>query len=153
MTQILPEYLRTGPDEVLVAYSQLAELRELRAINSTYCVAFFMPSSPAEASKLASMFSKEIGAADLLSFISLLDETSKHPASVPPEAAVLSALKAAARRADLRVSGAINVIEDPKRSMNNPQKLCDAELAFYESVVALPMYQSGPLLRFLAAQS
>jgi len=154
--EILPKYLRAGPNEVLIAYwqSQIAEARELRAIKVTYCAEFFNPSSSAEASKLTSMLSKEVGAADVQSLISLLDQTSEHPAQVPPEAAVLNALKIVARRADLRVSGAVNVISDPKQSMHDdPKKLCDAALAFYESVVALPMDQGGPLLRYLAAQS
>lgn len=152
---ILPKYLRIGPDAALVAYwqSQLTEMRELRAIDPKYCVAFILPSSGADTGKLPSLFSKETQAADLRSLANLLDAASLAPAAIPPQAAVQSALRAVALRTEQRIPGALRVVENPNPSTQRPKMLCDAELTFYDEIISLPASQAGPLLRFLLASS
>ena len=151
--QILPKYLQIAPDAPLVAYwrSQLTDMRELRAIDAKYCVAFLLPSP--DTSKVAGLLSKEASAAELASLTVLLDTTALKPAAVPPRDAVQGALNEAALRTERLVPGALRLIANPQQSARTPEKFCDAEVALYDTILALPASQAGPILRFLAAGS
>ncbi|TLY71329.1 MAG: hypothetical protein E6K49_15640 [Gammaproteobacteria bacterium] len=151
--QILPKYLQIAPDAPLVAYwrSQLTDMRELRAIDAKYCVAFLLPSP--DTSKVAGLLSKEASAADLASLTVLLDTTALKPAAVPPRDAVRGALDEAALRTERLVPGALRLIANPQQSARTPEKFCDAEVALYDTILAMPASQAGPILRFLAAGS
>jgi hypothetical protein len=153
--KVLPKYLRSGPDLELIAYwrSELAEMRELRAVDPRYCVAFIFPSKDIDFTQLSRHISGEMLALDLNNLTQLLDATSLNPATAPPEAAVQSELKGAAVRTEQHSPGALRVVANPEKSAGNPKKLCDAELAFFEEIISLPPNQAGPTLRYLAASS
>jgi hypothetical protein len=151
--KIIPKYLRSGPDRELIAYwrSQLAEIRELRAIDPQYCVAFLLPSKDTDSTQLSRHISGDMQTSDIKTLTQLLDATFLNPATVPTEAAVQGALKSAAVRAEQNSPGALRIVAKPEQSAGNPKKLCDAELAFFDAIVSLPPSQAGPALRYLAA--
>jgi len=83
----------------------------------------------------------------------LLDTTALKPAAVPPRDAVQGALNEAALRTERLVPGALRLIANPQQSARTPERFCDAEVALYDTILALPASQAGPILRFLAASS
>ena len=158
--QIVPKYLRIGPDGALAAYwrSQLSEARELRAADPMDCVLFLYGTTIPElaardASHLADRLSRGARSADLERFGALLDATAAGAATVPPKATAQPLLQTAIRATERTTPGSLALLVDPRRGLTQPARLCDATLSFYDAVLALPADQAGPLLRYLAAGS
>jgi hypothetical protein len=154
MEKIIPKYVRIAPDHELVAYwrTQLDKARELQAIDPKYCAQFLTPQPGVDTSSLAGLFSQKVQDEDIQALANLIRAGAEHPGRVPPGSEVRDTLRASARRADALVPGAVDIVADPRTATTLPDEFCGAEVAFYESILALPPAQAGPLLRFLVAQ-
>lgn len=150
--KVIPKYLRIGPDRELIAYwqSQVSEMRELRDEDPRYCVAFILGSKDGDLD-VSSKVSKQAQEADLKSLAALVSATALNPAEVPGQSAVQHALQRAAARAEQAVPGALNLVANPEKAPN-PGALCNAEMAFFQGILALPPSASGAVLRWLSAQ-
>jgi hypothetical protein len=154
MEKVIPKYVRIAPDHELVAYwrTQLDKARELRAIDPKYCAQFLTPQPGVDTSGLAGLFSQKVQDEDIQALANLIRAGAEHPGRVPPGSEVREALRASARRADALIPGAVDIVANPQTASTLPREFCGAEVAFYESILALPPAQAGPLLRFLVAQ-
>jgi hypothetical protein len=154
MEKVIPKYVRIAPDHELVAYwrTQLDKARELRAIDPKYCAQFLTPQPGVDTSGLAGLFSQKVQDEDIQALANLIRAGADHPGRVPPGSEVRDALRASARRADALMPGAVDIVANPQTASTLPREFCGAEVAFYESILALPPAQAGPLLRFLVAQ-
>jgi hypothetical protein len=154
MEKVIPRYVRIAPDQELIAYwrTQLDKARELGAIDPRYCVEFLAPQPGMDTTELAGKFSAKSQAADVQALADLMIAGARHPQSVPPERAVQATLRESAHRAELIVPGAVDMVENPVLAAGKPAEFCHAEVAFYESILALPSDRAGPVLRFLVAQ-
>jgi hypothetical protein len=154
MEKVIPKYVRIAPDHELVAYwrTQLDKARELQAIDPKYCAQFLTPQPGVDTSSLAGLFSQKVQDEDIQALANLIRAGAEHPGRVPPGSEVREALRASARRADALIPGAVDIVANPQTASTLPREFCGAEVAFYESILALPPAQAGPLLRFLVAQ-
>jgi hypothetical protein len=153
--KVLPKYLRQAPDGVLIAYwkTQLTEMRELRAIDPKYCTAFLFPSTRPPAPDLGALISRQTAAADLQSLADVLEATAVARATSPRLGAVQRPLTQAMARAERRFPGTIARVASPEKAMDHPRELCDSVVSFYHEILILPPQQSGPILRYLLANS
>ncbi|MGO8854368.1 MAG: GYF domain-containing protein [Steroidobacteraceae bacterium] len=152
MQNLLRKYLRTGPDQELVAYwrIQLAELSELQNIDPTYCVRFLFP----EAGRLMdiqNLVSQDVRNAEAQTLSALIDAAAVKPAKTPTEAEILPLLSRSMVLLEHLHPDVVKMVAKPEVSMSKPTALCDAELNFYRYIVALPTAQSGALLRYLSS--
>ncbi|MGO9994879.1 MAG: GYF domain-containing protein [Steroidobacteraceae bacterium] len=152
MQDLLRKYLRTGPDQELVAYwrIQLAELSELQNIDPTYCVRFLFP----EAGRLMdiqSLVSQDVRNAEAQTLSALIDAAAVKPAKTPTEAEILPLLSRSMVLLEHLHPDVVKMVAKPEVLMSKPTALCDAELNFYRYIVALPTAQSGALLRYLSS--
>ena len=152
MQNLLRKYLRTGPDQELVAYwkIQLAELSELQNIDPTYCVHFLFP----EAGRLMdiqSLVSPDVRNAEAQTLSALIGAAAAKPAKTPTEAEILPLLSRSMVLLEHLHPDAVKMVAKPEVSMTKPTALCDAELNFYRYIVDLPTAQSGALLRYLSS--
>lgn len=154
MEKVIPKYVRMAPDHELIAYwrTQLEKAQELRAIDPKYCAEFLAPPVGIDTRELVSLFSARAQQADIQALADLMVAGSKHPQKVPSGKAVQGALRESARRAEERVPGALQIVANPGMAASRPSDFCHAEVAFYESILALPTNRAGPLLRYLVAQ-
>jgi len=151
--KVIPKYTRIGPDEQLVGYwrSQIAEMRELRAADPRDCVAFVLGSKDPTLADLNGKLSKRAQEADLASLAALMSAAALHPAAAPNESAVQRPLHLAATRAERTDPGALTLVGNPKKAPD-AASLCNAEVAFFDGILALPASDAGPVLRWLAAK-
>jgi hypothetical protein len=151
--KVIPKYTRIGPDRELIAYwqSQVSEMRELRGIDPRYCVAFILGSKESALADVSAKVSKRAQEADVESLAALIDAAALNPATVPSESAVQHPLQRAAARAEQTTPGALNLVASPEKAPDTAS-LCNAELAFFEGILALPASTSGPLLRWISSK-
>jgi hypothetical protein len=154
MEKVIPKYARIAPDHELIAYwrTQIEKAQELRAIDPRYCAEFLAPPAGTDTRELVSFFSPEAKRADIRALADLMVAGSQHPQNVPQGKAVQGALRESARRAEQRVPGALQIVANPGMATTRPSQFCHAEVAFYESILALPTDRAGPLLRYLVAR-
>jgi hypothetical protein len=154
MENVIPKYVRMAPDHELIVYwrTQLEKAQELRAIDPKYCAEFLAPQAGTDTRELVSLFSAKAQQADIQALADLMVAGSKHPQKVPSGTAVQGALRESARRAEEQVPGALQIVANPGMATSRPSDFCHAEVAFYESILALPTNRAGPLLRYLVAQ-
>jgi len=154
MERVIPKYVRMAPDHELIAYwrTQIDKAQELRAIDPRYCAEFLAPQAGADTHELVSLFSAKAQQADIQALADLMIAGAQHPQEVPPGNAVQGALRESARRAEQQVPGALRLVTNPGMAASKPSEFCHAEVAFYESILALPTHRAGPLLRYLVAQ-
>jgi hypothetical protein len=152
--RLLPKYMRIGPDAELVAYwqSQIAEMRELRTIDPKYCVAFLNPTS-ADNAKTTDLLSADARGADISALAALFEATVRAPETAPTETQVHPTLRVAALQAERHLPGSVRIVANPGQAAKDTRRLCDAYLAFYGALLALPAHQAGPVLRFIAASN
>ncbi|HUK02044.1 MAG TPA: GYF domain-containing protein [Steroidobacteraceae bacterium] len=150
---VLPRYLQSGPDRELIDYwhTQITEMRELRTLDPQLCADFLVPTQARGTLNLSQHLSKQSFSADLERLTRLIAATAVRPARVPTRAAIQTALRSAADQAELRDRGALKIIQNPQRESKIPLRFCNAELAFFDSILALPTNQAGPILRYLSA--
>jgi hypothetical protein len=150
--KIVPKYLKIGPDRELVRYwnSQIAEMRELRDISSELCAEFLGVAEKKNQLDIQRQVSQAARDEDLASLIALLDAGKKRPSAIPSEGDVRSQLGIVAQKTEAKLPGAVAVVAEPAK-FKNSSRVCEASLAFYQSVLDLPRAQAGPMLRFLAA--
>ena len=151
--KVIPKYTRIGPDRQLIAYwqSQVSEMRELRAADPRYCVAFILGSKENDLTDVSSKLSKRAQEADLESLAALINAAALNPATVPSESAVQHPFQRAAARAERTTPGALNLVASPEKAPD-AGGLCNAELAFFEGILALAPSESGPVLRWLSSK-
>jgi hypothetical protein len=152
MQNLLRKYLRTGPDQELVAYwkIQLAELSELQNIDPTYCVHFLFP----EAGRLMDiqgLVSQDVQNAEAQTLSALIDAAAAKPAKTPTEGEILPLLSQSMVLLEHLHPDIVKMVARPEVSMSKPTALCNAELNFYRYIVDLPTAQSGALLRYLSS--
>jgi GYF domain 2 len=154
MDKVIPKYERMAPDHELIAYwrTQIEKAQELSAINPRYCAEFLAPKPGTDTRELVSLFSARARQADIRALAELMVAGSEHPQKVPQGKAVQGSLRESARRAEQRVPGALQIVAKPEMATTQPSEFCHAEVAFYESILALPTHRAGPLLRYLVAQ-
>jgi hypothetical protein len=154
MEKVIPKYVRMAPDHELIAYwrTQIEKAQELRAIDPKYCAEFLAPQPGADTRELVSLFSPKAQQADIQALADLMMAGSSHPQKVPQGKTVQGALRESARRAEESVPGALHMVTNPGMATSQPSEFCHAEVAFYESILALPTNRAGPLLRYLVAQ-
>jgi len=154
MEKVIPKYVRMAPDHELIAYwrTQIEKAQELRAIDPKYCAEFLAPQPGADTRELVSLFSPKAQQADIQALADLMVAGSQHPQNVPQGKAVQNALRESAHRAEESVPGALQLVANPGMATTQPSEFCHAEVAFYESILALPTNRAGPLLRYLVAQ-
>jgi hypothetical protein len=154
MEKVIPKYVRMAPDHELIAYwrTQIEKAQELRAIDPKYCAEFLAPQPGADTRELVSLFSPKAQQADIQALADLMVAGSQHPQKVPQGKAVQNALRESAHRAEESVPGALQLVANPGSATTQPSEFCHAEVAFYESILALPTNRAGPLLRYLVAQ-
>jgi hypothetical protein len=154
MEKVIPKYVRMAPDHELIAYwrTQIEKAEELRAIDPRYCAEFLAPQNGNDTRELVSLFSPKAQQEDIQALADLMIAGSKHPQKVPPGKAVQGALRESAHRAEELVPGALHMVTNPGMATSRPSEFCHAEVAFYESILALPSNRAGPLLRYLVAQ-
>ena len=154
MERIIPKYVRMAPDQELIAYwrTQIEKAQELRAIDPRYCAEFLAPRPGSDTRELAGLFSAKSQQADVQALADLMVAGAKHPQKVPQGNAIQGALRESARRAEERVPGALQIVAHPGMATARPSEFCHAEVAWYESILALPTHRAGPLLRYLVAQ-
>jgi len=154
MENVIPKYVRMAPDQELIAYwrTQIDKAQELSTIDPRYCAEFLAPQAGADTHELVSLFSTKAQEADIQALADLMIAGAQHPQKVPPERAVQGALRESARRAELIVPGALHMVTNPGMASSKPSEFCHAEVAFYESILAMPSQRAGPLLRYLVAQ-
>ena len=154
MAEVIPKYVRVAPDQELIAYwrTQIEKAQELRAINPRYCAEFLAPQPGSDTRELAGLFSSKAQQEDIRALADLMVAGSEHPQQAPQGKAVEGALRESARRAEQRVPGALQIVAHPAMATTRPSEFCHAEVALYESILALPTHRAGPLLRYLVAQ-
>lgn len=154
MEKVIPKYVRVAPDQELIAYwrTQIEKAQELRAIDPRYCAEFLAPQPGTDTRELAGLFSAKAQQADIRALADLMVAGSERPQKVPQGEAVQGALRESARRAERRVPGALQIVAHPGMATTRPSEFCHAEVALYESILALPTHRAGPLLRYLVAQ-
>jgi GYF domain 2 len=154
MEKVIPKYVRVAPDHELVAYwrTQIEKAQELRAIDPRYCAEFLAPTPGSDTRELVGLFSAKAQQADIRALADLMVAGSKDPQKVPQETTVQGALQESVQRAEQRMPGALQIVAHPGMATVRPSEFCHAEVAFYESILALPTERAGPLLRYLVAQ-
>jgi hypothetical protein len=152
MQNLLRKYLRTGPDQELVAYwkIQLAELSELQNIDPTYCVRFLFPKA-GRLMDIQSLVSQDVRNAEAQTLTALIDAAAAKPAKTPTAAEILPLLSRSMVLLEHLHPDVVKMLAKPEVSMSKPTALCDAELNFYRYIVDLPTAQSGALLRYLSS--
>jgi hypothetical protein len=151
--QLLPKYLPKAPDEALVAYyeSQVAKMRELRALSAKDCVAFLYPKGD-EAGRMTELLSQQARSTDIERLGALFVAAAESPAQAPSLAAVQPTLQKVLTALDRAMPGASRVLADQNPLGLDPGRVCDAVSGFYDDVDHLPPHEAGPVLRYLVAQ-
>jgi hypothetical protein len=153
--KLLPKYLRLGPDEPLIEYwrTQSAELHELRAIDPQDCVDYLFPSARTDVLGLTDKLSKSVKNDDLASLTRLLEASGRSTAQPPSQAAIQGPLRQVALRIERQLPGALKAVTNPEAAKAQPGVLCNAEIEFFDQILALPAEEAAPLLRFVAASA
>jgi hypothetical protein len=152
LNKILPRYLEHGADGPLLGYwnSQVAEMRELRAIDPKECV-HIVYQDPGDENTLSTLLSKETQESDLVRLSELLNAGTEN-AALPPQSEIQPSLLKAMHRIEQVMPGSTQLIAKGARNDPHPKELCDAIIYFYGAILALQPEESAPLLKFLVAQ-
>jgi GYF domain 2 len=151
--KLIPKYLKSGPDDELIAYwkTQIAEGTQLQTKSPAGCVNFFFPDAtkPVDVDRLVS---KEAQNADLQALGALIDATTATPIEKLTKEEAAPILTQVMRTAERNSPGSVTLVSKPETAQDKPAKLCQAELNFFGTILALPPSQAAPLLRYLLSQ-
>lgn len=152
MMPLVLKYSRIAPDDAVLRYwtTQIDEMKALRAKDAQLCFDFAFPQLAAEPVDLATHLPAELLAADLEAAAALI-EAGARDAVTPPSATAGQQL--IARVIERLEPTHARVFATGLEQKHAAEPVCDALVAFYEGVAALPPRDAARAFRYVASQA
>lgn len=152
IVELLPKYLKYGRHSELKAYwnVQLAEMRHLQSTDVQKCVAYILPDLRTSSWDLSRSLPPDLIKRDLAALAALIGAGAN--VSAPLEAPTDDLLAKLFAVTEQTVPRATAVIANPSAFKTNPRMVCDAFIAFYASVLALPTRNADLVLRAIFSE-
>jgi len=149
--QIMPQYLKTAPNTALIPYmeTQVEEMMYLEKLNPKKCADFIYPQFSQGRIGLPATLPENMLIKNTSALVYLIENTAKNPQNSTLDATVKTDLLMIISNISKTFPAFIKVIGKPDNYKNAPLLLCQASLALYTQVLALPRDRTGALLRYL----
>ena len=153
VTRIVQKRLPKASNEAVVAYigATMVELDELYKRGDDLCHRFLFP-QPGDALDARAYFSQETQDADLAALARVIETSARDPQRVPEDFEVLPKLQPIFEDLASEYGSQVALLQRPNGFGVNKRKVCEIASGMYDKILALPVDDSGRILRFLVSQ-
>jgi hypothetical protein len=155
VNEMIPQYMRKGPDRELIAYwrVQMEEAHYIANIDPGQCVQFFGLDPTRPGLDLVQILPKDLMQADLQALADLITASALNPQTPDSFESMRPSFEAAIASLAAKDVRLVEVIRDMSKYAGNDPMLCATTIAFYDEILDLPpQLEPGRLIRSLLSE-